>query len=82
MATINKLPYGKWRVRVRHKKHPCISKSFTYKKDALKWAQLTEVLIERNEYQKNKSQFILLKDILQNYLKLITPKKKGKSQEE
>ena len=82
MATINKLPSGKWRVRVRHRKHPCTSKSFTYRKDALKWAKLTEVQIERNEYQKNKSQFIFLKDILQNYLKIITPKKRGKSQEE
>ena len=37
--------------------------------------KLTEVQIERNEYQKNKSQFIFLKDILQNYLKIIPPKK-------
>ena len=45
-------------------------------------AQVTEVQIERNEYQKNKFQFILLKDILQNYLRIITPKKRGKSREE
>ncbi len=50
MATINKLPSSKWRVRVRHWKHPSTCKSFTYRKDALNWAQLAEVKIEKNEY--------------------------------
>ena len=69
---------GKYRARIRRSGFPTISKSFTYKKDAVAWAALTEREIERGEYQShNDCTRFTLADLLDRYQKDITPTKRS-----
>ena len=47
MAAIDKRSNGRWRVRIRNRRAPALSKTFTRKADAIKWARDTEILIEQ-----------------------------------
>ena len=47
MAAIDKRSNGSWRVRIRNRRAPALSKTFTRKVDAMKWARDTEILIEQ-----------------------------------
>ena len=47
MAAIDKRSNGRWRVRIRNRRAPTLSKTFTRKADAMKWARDTEILIEQ-----------------------------------
>ncbi|MDA9558615.1 hypothetical protein N9R86_01425 [Alphaproteobacteria bacterium] len=47
MAAIDKRSNGRWRVRIRNRRAPTLSKTFTRKADAMKWARDTEILIEK-----------------------------------
>ena len=77
MATIA-LHRGKYQARIRRSGFPTISKSFTYKKDAVAWAALTEREIERGEYQThNNCTRFTLADLLDRYQKDITPTKRS-----
>ena len=47
MAAIDKRPNGRWRVRIRNRRAPALSKTFTRKAGVMKWARDTEILIEK-----------------------------------
>ena len=47
MAAIDKRSNGRWRVRIRNRRAPTLSKTFRRKADAMKWARVTEKLIEQ-----------------------------------
>ena len=40
---------NRWNVQVRRKGHPALTRSFTNKRNAQKWARLTEARLERGE---------------------------------
>ena len=82
MATIDKRSNGRWRVRIRNRRAPTLSKTFTRKADAMKWARDTEILIEQGHFTQTDNKLITLKDILERYRKEITSKKRGREQEE
>ena len=73
---------GRWRVRIRNRRAPTLSKTFTRKADAMKWARDTEILIEQGHFTQTDNKLITLKDILEKYKKEITSKKRGREQEE
>ena len=50
MAAIDKRSNGRWRVRIRNRRAPALSKTFTRKADAMKWARDTEILIEQGHF--------------------------------
>ena len=47
MATTDKRSNGRWRVRIRNRRAPALSKNFTRKTGAMKWARDTEILVEQ-----------------------------------
>ena len=85
MATIRKRTNTKsarWEARVRRQNYPAIYKLFTLKADAEKWARDAELKIEKGVFdvgfdRSNET----LGDILERYLREVTPKKKGHSVE-
>jgi integrase len=83
MATVRKLPSGKWNAQVRIKGHPQPSKSFPSKALADKWATITESEIVRNAYiDRYEADTTTLAEALNRYKLEITPSKKGAAQEE
>ena len=50
MATIDKRSNGRWRVRIRNRRAPTLSKTFARKTDAMKWTRDTEILIEQGHF--------------------------------
>ena len=67
---------------MRRQNHPAISKLFTLKSDAEKWARDAELKIEKGVFdvgfeRSNET----LGEILERYLREVTPKKKGRSVE-
>jgi len=81
MATFRKR-LGKWEVRVRRQSNKTISKTFTTKDDAEKWARETEVKIEKGLYEDlSHANTITLKDLMQTYLKDVTITKLGHKEE-
>jgi integrase len=79
MATFTKRPSGKWQAKVRNKGFPPISKSFTYKDDAEKWARENEVAIQRGMFfDRSPAEKTTLKEIFDLYREHILPLKKGK----
>ena len=71
MATIDKRSNGRWRVRIRNRRAPALSKTFTRKIDAIKWARNTEILIEQGHFTQSDIKLVTLKDILERYRKEI-----------
>ena len=69
MAAIDKRSNGRWRVRIRNRRAPALSKTFTRKADAMKWARDTEILIEQGHFTQTDNKLITLKDILERYRK-------------
>ena len=82
MATIDKRYNRRWRVRIRNRRAPALSKTFTRKTDAMKWARDTEILIEQGHFTQSDNKLITLKDILERYKKEVTSKKRGREQKE
>jgi integrase len=78
MASINKRG-DKWQVRICRKNSPTICKTFTLFKDAQTWARKVELQIERGEALGRET--VLLKPLLERYLKDVSPTKKGHKQE-
>jgi integrase len=73
---------GKWSARVRLNKERQISKTFILKEDAIKWARECEVKIQKGLIEDlNQADHITLKELLQNYKKNETIKKKGFKEE-
>lgn len=81
MASIRKLPSGKWNVQIRKRGHAPISKTFTTKTDATKWLRLTEAELEQGLFiDRAEAQSTTLADALTRYRDEVTPSKKGASQ--
>ncbi|WP_417841360.1 site-specific integrase [Terasakiella sp.] len=76
MASVHKFA-GKWRVQIRKYGHS-ISRSFSKKSDATKWATAEE---SKLELLRNRPEEVLksitLADLLRRYLKEVTPTKRG-----
>jgi integrase len=75
MATVRKLPSGKWNAQIRMKGHPQASKSFPSKALADKWVKITESEMIRNIFMKEDA--TTLAEALDRYMLEITPSKKG-----
>ncbi|MFP6716538.1 MAG: site-specific integrase, partial [Alphaproteobacteria bacterium] len=78
MPSISK-SYGVWRVRIRRRGLPIISKVFKAKADAHAWAFKTERSMELGFLSPNHD--CLLKALLERYRREITPTKHGATQE-
>jgi len=81
MATIRKRG-TKWQVQVRREGSPSVSKSFSIKDDAVRWARHQELALDRGEFQPKRSvpdtTLVLL---LERYETTITPNKRSKVSE-
>ena len=67
---------GKFQVRVIRKGHRALSRTFTNRGDAVKWARATEVEIERGAIQTH-TRSITLSDAIERYRRERTPHKKS-----
>ncbi len=67
---------GKFQVRIIRKGHRALSKTFTNRGDAVKWARATEVEIERGAIQTH-TRPITLWDAIERYRRERTPHKKS-----
>ena len=67
---------GKFQVRIIRKGHRALSRTFTNRSDAVKWARATEVEIERGAIQTH-TRSITLADAVERYRRERTPNKKG-----
>ena len=81
MATIDKRSNGRWRVRIRNRRAPALSETFTRKLDAERWARDTEILIEQGNFTQSYVHLKTLRDILEKYRNDITSKKRGRDSE-
>ena len=80
MATFSKR-YNNWHARVR-KNNKVITKTFSLKKNAIRWAKEIELKIEKGIFEDiSQANSISLKEILQEYLSQVTMEKKGWSAE-
>lgn len=82
MATIRK-KNGLWQVQIRRKGYRTLSRSFTYKDWALRWAKETERELELGTVPAAISDLkrIIFGDLLSRYLEEITPTKRGAESE-
>ena len=77
MATIRKRKY-KYQALVRLSNHPTVSKTFTLKSDARTWARETEIQIQKGNFDTvYKPIKETLGEVLERYLREVTPKKKS-----
>jgi integrase len=77
MATISNRK-NKWHVRVRRSGQPTVAKTFLTKSDAEKWARSIEIEIDRGTFiNTSYAQKTLFKDLIQQYLKEVTPTLRG-----
>lgn len=77
MATIRPMR-DKWQAIVRRKGHPTLTKSFSLRKDAEKWARQQERLIDTGDWvDRTAAKQTTLGDLLDRYLKEVTPAKRG-----
>ena len=69
---------NKWQARVRRSGQPDVTKTFLIKIDAEKWARSIEIEIDRGTYINTSfAQKTLFKDLIQQYLKEVTPTLRG-----
>jgi len=81
MATYRKRN-GKWNVQVRKSNLQTVSKTFTLKADAIKWATDTEVQLEKDIYTDYKlATKTKLSELLTRYTEEVVPTLKGKVQD-
>ena len=76
MASIRKRN-GLWQAQVRSRKLGSTSKSFHKRTDAIAWAKVQEALMQTGEWKPRGRQYSTLDDLVQKYLKKVTPHKKG-----
>jgi hypothetical protein len=77
MATISNRN-NKWHVRIRRRGQPTVAKTFLVRADAEKWARSIEIEIDRGSYiNTSYAQKTLFKDLIQQYLKEVTPTLRG-----
>lgn len=78
MASIGKRG-DKWHVRICKKNNPTICKTFSLLRDAQAWAKSTELRLERGEALGRET--VLLSELVERYIKTVSPTKKGHRQE-
>ena len=77
MATLRNRK-NKWQARVRRSGQPDVTKTFLTKVDAEKWARSIEIEIDRGTYiNTDYAQKTLFKELIQQYLKEVTPTLRG-----
>ena len=82
MATYRKLPSGKWQVQIRSKNTAPLSKTFSSKLEAEKWARLTESQIDMGTFvDRSELDTTTFGDLIDRYLIEVTPLKKSKDVE-
>ena len=73
MATIRQR-CDKWEVRIRRKGQSTITKTFSTKRDAEKWAKSVEVDIDRGTYQNTSlAEKTTFREIFERYMSDVTP---------
>ena len=78
MATFRKLPSGSWQVRVRRQGEQTITKSFSSKTIAQKWARQVETKIDEGIYvDRAELDTTTLGNLIDRYMVEITPTKKS-----
>ena len=69
---------NKWQARVRRSGQPDVTKTFLIRTDAEKWARSIEIEIDRGSYiNTSYAQKTLFKDLIEQYLKEVTPTLRG-----
>jgi integrase len=69
---------NKWQARVRRGGQPDVTKTFLIKIDAEKWARSIEIELDRGTFiNTSYAQKTLFKDLIQQYLKEVTPTLRG-----
>ena len=82
MATIDQLPSGAWRARVRRKGQRALVKSFHLHADAEGWARKIESEQERGIWRDgSEAERTTLRAALDRYAREVTPRKRGAVQE-
>ncbi len=77
MATVTKLPSGRYQAKIRKQGHS-LSKTFACRKLAVTWSKETEYLIEKNLFiDYSASQKTSLNQLMNKYLKEVLPCKKS-----
>ena len=76
MASIRKRN-SLWQAQVRSRKLGSTSKSFHKKSDAIAWAKVQEAMMQTGEWKPKDERYSTICDLIQNYLKKVTPLKKG-----
>ncbi len=81
MATFRKRN-GLWQAQVRSRNVGSISKSFHKKSDAQEWARAQEILMQKGEWGQRSPKTLRIQDMMEKYLKEVTPSKRGAKTEE
>lgn len=78
MATITKLPSGKFSVRIRRHGHKLVTKTFLQKTDAVRWSRTIESELDRGVFiDRSEAESTTLAQAFKRYQSEVTPKKKG-----
>jgi len=82
MASIRK-HRGKWQAQIRRYGYPALSKTFSVREDAIRWAREQDRLADRGEWAAPtlSSPDTTLADVLARYEREVTPKKRCKASE-
>lgn len=82
MATIRKLPSGRWNVQIRRKGEKPVSKSFPSKVLAEQWARSIENEIDKGQFvDRSEAESTTIGELIDRYLSEVTDSKKGAKQE-
>lgn len=76
MASIRKRN-GLWQAQVRSRKLGSTSKSFHKKSHAVAWAKIQEAMMQTGEWKPKNKRYSTIEDLIQTYLKKVTPHKRG-----
>lgn len=77
MASIRKRANG-WQARVKRKGYPELTNTFKQYSDAAAWARVTESEIDRGQFiNRTEAENTTLGELLNRYLREVTPQKKG-----
>ena len=69
---------NRWQARVRRKGYPDITKSFTARQDAERWARGIETSLDRATYvDPTEAEKVTFSEVISRYIKEVLPYKKG-----
>src|SRR5690349_6121346 len=82
MATIRQFPNGRWQAQVRRRGIVPVAKTFPAKHDAERWARHIESEMDRGVFMdRSEAERTTFADLVERYLKEITPTKRSARQE-